>query len=295
MSRSAQLAGYLTSGRGLLPSAQLRQIWRDVRTAAHELVGPLKIQGRVLLALMLREARTRYGRQKFGYLWALIEPILHIVLFYGIFQYTLRVVPLGHSLPMFLATGLATYVGFANVMNRTQGGFASNEALLAYPIVSVMDVFLGRALLELTTWVAVTFIIIGGLIASGIDPLPHSVLTMGAAILLLFGIGFGVGVLIGIAAQFAPSVDNLLSVPLRLLYFTSGAFFLPDMMPPAVRDILAWNPILQGVTLFRMGYYSNYNSHILDMKYLILWSAVAVLAAFLVERLTRKALLSRSF
>lgn len=295
MPRTTQVAGYLASGRGVLFTAQLQQVWRGLRTAAHELAEPLRIQGRVLLALMLREARTRYGRQKFGYLWALIEPILHILLFYGIFQYTLRIVPIGHSLPMFLATGLSTYVGFSNVMNRTQGGFASNEALLAYPVVSVMDVFLGRALLELATWITVTFIIIGGIIAFGMAPLPHSVLTMGAAILLLFGIGFGAGVIIGIAAQFAPSLDTLLSVPLRLLYFASGAFFLPDMMPPAVRDPLAWNPILQGITLFRMGYYSNYYSHILDMKYLIVWSAVSVLAAFFVERLTRKALLSRSF
>jgi capsular polysaccharide transport system permease protein len=243
---------------------------------------------------MLREARTRYGRQRVGYLWALIEPILHITLFYAIFTYTMRIVPLGHSLAMFLATGLATYVGFSNVLNRTQGGFASNEALLAYPVVSVMDVFLGRALLELATWITVSFIIIGALIGSGLDPLPRSVLMMGSAIFLLFGIGFGVGMLIGIASQFAPSVDTLLSVPLRILYFASGAFFVPDAMPPAVREILAWNPVLQGVTLFRMGYYGNYESHMLDVKYLVIWSAGAVLAAFLVERLTRKALLSRS-
>ena len=267
---------------------------RDACMAALELVEPLKIQGRVLLALMLREARTRYGRQRVGYLWALIEPILHIAVFYGIFQYTLRIVPLGHSLAMFLATGLATYVGFSNVLHRTQGGFASNESLLAYPVVHVMDVFLGRALLELATWIAVTFIILGALIGSGLDPLPHSVLMMGSAIFLLFGIGFGVGVLVGILAQFVPSIETLISVPFRILYFTSGVFFLPDAMPPAIRGVLEWNPVLQGITLFRMGYYGNYDSHMLDLKYLVIWSAMSVLAAFLVERLTRKALLSRS-
>ena len=286
---------FLASGQALLPFRRLQVFGRDARMAAHDLVEPLTIQGRVLLALMLREARTRYGRQRVGYLWALIEPMLHIALFYAIFRYTLRVVPLGQSLPMFLATGLATYVGFANVLNRTQGGFASNEALLAYPVVSVMDVFLGRALLELATWITVIVIILGALISSGLDPLPHSVLTMISAIFLLFGIGFGVGTLVGIVAQFFPVVDNLISIPFRILYFTSGVFFLPDAFPPAVRDVLAWNPVLQGITLFRMGYYGNYNSHMLDLKYLVLWSAISVLAAFLVERLARKALLSRSF
>ncbi len=258
------------------------------------LVESLTIQGRVLLALMLREARTRYGRQRAGYLWALIEPILHIAGFYVIFQYTLRVIPLGHSLPIFLATGLATYLGFSHVMNRTQGGFGSNEALLAYPLVSVMDVFLARALLEFATWILVTLIILGGLIATGLDPLPRSMLMMLSAMILLFGIGFGVGVTIGILSQFFPSIDNLISIPMRLLYFTSGVFFLPDMLPPGIRDALAWNPVLQGITLFRMGYYANYDSHMLDLEYLIVWSAMSVLLAFLTERIARRALLSRS-
>ena len=36
-------------------------------------------------------------------------------------------------------------------MSRTQGGYASNEALLSFPVVKIMDVFVGRALLELAT------------------------------------------------------------------------------------------------------------------------------------------------
>lgn len=244
---------------------------------------------------MLREARTRYGRQRVGYFWALIEPIIHIVGFYFIFQFTLRIVPLGHSLPMFLATGLATYCGFNNVLNRTRGGFASNEALLAYPVVTVADVFLARALLEFSTWTAATIIILGSLIAFASDPLPHSVLTMILAMLLLFGMALGVGTVIGIVSEFFPSLDNLLTLPFRLLYFTSGVFFLPDSMPPAIRDVLVWNPVLQGITLFRMGYYGNYNSHLLSFDYLVGWSIVSVLLAFLVERAFRKALLSRAY
>jgi capsular polysaccharide transport system permease protein len=244
---------------------------------------------------MLREARTRYGRQRFGYLWALIEPILHIAFFYVFWSLTLRVVPLGHSLALFLATGLATYCGFANVLSRTQGGFASNEALLAYPIVTVADVFLARALLELSTWVAVSFIILTSLVVFAGDPLPNSVPTIILALLLLFGIALGVGTVIGIVSQFYPSVDNLLTIPLKLLYFTSGVFYLPEALPPAARDFLAWNPVLHGITLFRMGYYGNYDSHLLSFGYLVGWSIVAVFCAFLIERTLRKALLSRNY
>ena len=127
----------------------------------------LAIQGRVLLALMLREARTRYGRQQIGYLWALIEPMMHISMMMLIYSLMGRGSPLGESLPMFLATGFATFLGFRNVYNRTRGGYGSNEALLTYPVVKIVDVFLGRALLELATWIVVMVLLMSILITVG--------------------------------------------------------------------------------------------------------------------------------
>jgi len=248
----------------------------------------VRIQGRVLLALMLREARTRYGRTKAGYLWALLEPIIHISMLYFLFKYRLRMVAIGDNIPIFLATGFLTYIGFRNVMNRTGGGYGSNEALLSFPIVKVMDVFVGRALLELGTWIAVTFILLGGLIALGYGPLPRDVITMLIAVLALFLIGFGVGTFIGIASEFVPAIGSFMRVPQRLLYFTSGLFFLPEALPPAARDILAWNPILHGITLFREGYFPSYDSYVLDVQYLFGWAVGSVLLALVTERVARK-------
>jgi capsular polysaccharide transport system permease protein len=250
----------------------------------------MRIQGRVLLALMLREARTRYGRRQAGYLWALIEPIMHVAMFVIIFSYMGRPVPLGQSTTLFLVTGLSTYFGFRNVMTRTQGGYGSNEALLSFPIVKVIDCFLGRALLELATWLAVTAILIGGLIAVGEAGPPRSAVTLLTAILALAAIGFGVGVCLGIVGEFLPSLSAFMKMPMRFLYFLSGAFYLPDQMPPAARDVLEWNPVLHGITLFRMGYYHLYDSHMFDGAYLGSWAIGSVLLALVVERVARKPL-----
>lgn len=257
-------------------------------------IDPLRTQARVLLALMLREGRTRYGRQKAGYLWALLEPIIHIAGFTLFFELRLRVVPLGQSVPIFLATGFSMYHGFRHVMGRVQGAFGSNEALLTYPLVQIMDVFVARALLELATWACVTIIILGTLILFGYGPMPRSILTMLWAMTLLFGLGFGMGVLMSVVAQYFPSIDSLTRLPYRALYFTSGLFFLPDAMPPAVRDALSWNPVLHGITLFRVGYYPNYESQMLDVQYLTSWCIGSIILALLAERAARKTLLTRA-
>ncbi len=258
--------------------------------AGHELTEALRVQGRVLLALMLREARTRYGRMKGGYLWALVEPAIHITVFSLLFSSRMRIVPLGDSMVAFLATGFAVFLGFRNVMSRTQGGYGSNEALLSFPVVRVMDVFLARALLELATWLTVTILLFGGLVLLGMAPIPHSILAMLEAIFALFGIGFGFGLAIGIISQFWVSVRNLISVPLRLLYWCSAVFYLPDNLPPAFRAALDWNPVVHGITLFREGYYDGYQSHMLDVEYLFVWSVGSVLCGLVLEKAARKPL-----
>ncbi len=248
----------------------------------------LAIQGRVLLALMLREARTRYGRQQIGYLWALIEPIVHISMMMLFFSFMGRGSPLGDSLPMFLATGFSTFLGFRNVYNRTRGGYGSNEALLSYPVVKIVDVFLGRALLELATWIVVMVLLIGALIMLGHGSLPHAPLLMLEAVAALFCIGFALGMCVGLLVTFVPSAGTFLSWPFRILYFISGVFLLPDNMPPMVRDIIVWNPVLHAIALFREGYYAMYDSHMLDVAYLWKFAVALLLIAFVAERMARR-------
>jgi capsular polysaccharide transport system permease protein len=134
----------------------------------------------------------------------------------------------------------------------------------------------------------VSFIILGSLVLIGSAPLPNSIFEMLEAVLALWGIGFGVGIVIGIVTEFWASLHNLMALPTRFLYFTSAIFYLPENMPPSVRGIMAWNPVMHGITLFREGYYAGYDSHILDERYLFLWSIGSILTALLLEKMTRR-------
>lgn len=251
-----------------------------------------RVQGRVLMALILREARTRYGRRQVGYIWALIEPILWILGFYLIFTLLNRTVPLGESMLAFLATGKAPLIGFKNIFGRTMGGYVSNQALLSFPVVKIFDVFLGRALLELATWVMVTLIIFGGLILMGLGSVPAHIPTVMSAMFAMWLIAFGFGAMTGIVSAFVPVVGVTIRLPMRALHFISATFFLPDSMPPMFQDIIYWNPVMHGITLFRVGYYEGYESHILDPAYLWSWAVGCLLLALAIERAARKPLRS---
>jgi capsular polysaccharide transport system permease protein len=54
-----------------------------------------------------------------------------------------------------------------------------------------------------------------------------------------------------------------------------------------VRDTLAWNPVLQGVELFRSGFFPQYEPHWLDVNYLLVWVVASVGIGFALERSLR--------
>ena len=72
----------------------------------------LKTQARVIHALIIRETRTRFGDARLGYGWALIEPILHILLLSAVFSLLVRGrPPIGAHFFVFYYTGLIRYYG----------------------------------------------------------------------------------------------------------------------------------------------------------------------------------------
>jgi len=62
------------------------------------------------------------------------------------------------------------------------------------------------------------------------------------------------------------------------LLHNTGIFYVPGMMPDWIRDMLAWNPVLQGVDWFRASFFGDYVPHWLDRSYLaavaglVLWT-----------------------
>lgn len=67
--------------------------WRDWVEAS-------RLQLRVLAALVRRETRAHFGERRLGYLWAVIEPALHLLVYMVLFTYILRRQnPVGGSLP----------------------------------------------------------------------------------------------------------------------------------------------------------------------------------------------------
>lgn len=241
----------------------------------------------VVHAIVLREIRTRFGAQKLGYLWALLEPTIVILTFYWLFRITGRRHPEGMDLFSFIATGVVPYTLFSSSVSRVGEAINGNKSLLYYPQVRPLDLVMARSALEAATFAAVFLLILGGraLYAQELDiesPL-HVIGGMAMASLL----GTGVGMIFCALGQIAPSVERARGPMMRPLFWMSGIFFTVGMLPEAVRAAMLVNPVLHATEMVRDGWFHSYTGH-QSATYGFTWILALLFTGLILERAVRR-------
>lgn len=248
-------------------------------------------QAVVVCALILREVRTRFGEHRLGYLWALLEPCMFIALWLGVFA-VFRVGSMIHDMgpTLFMAAGIIPFFAFRHVASYVEVGISANGALLQFPQVGSVDALLARFILESSTQILIGAVIFSALVLTEQAKPPRDILGIyiASGSLLLLGFGFGafncmVTVLLPVYARFS-------MITQRLLFWTSGIFFLVDKFPTPAQKILAWNPVLHGIELFRTAWSHTYRTAIGSVWYILACAGVFLLLGLLLERSARREL-----
>jgi capsular polysaccharide transport system permease protein len=251
----------------------------------------LRTQRRVIHALIIRETRTRFGDSRLGYGWALLEPVLHILMLSLVFGVMMRgLPPIGNDFFIFYYTGIIPYHLFIHTSTSMTYAITSNGSLLQLPLVTTFDVLAARGLLELITDILVAIILLAAFGAVGLKVVPHDISGLSASLGIVWLLAFGIGFINAVLNAFCKSWDKIWAQLIRILYFISGIFYVPGMMPDWIRDILAWNPILHAVDWFRSSFFLEYEPHWLDRSFLGVLAVVALMTGFGLERGLRRRL-----
>jgi capsular polysaccharide transport system permease protein len=259
-----------------------------VRPRRSELAEGAATQARVIGALVLRETQTRFGTAKLGFLWAIIEPFVHILAFSQLAKLMHHLPPLGGSEEVFFASGIIPFFLFRDLAHHLSPALVANRALLYFPIVKNMDVLASRVLIEIATWVVIASLTAGTFAALGLElPIgdPMDMLAAWGAMALL---GAGLGATSALISMFFHIWERCLVMLIRVMYVTSGVYFLPNRLPTTALDIIWWFPTFHGIEWFREALFSGYHSATLNKPYLLAWGVGLLLAGMLGERLLRK-------
>jgi ABC-type polysaccharide/polyol phosphate export permease len=249
----------------------------------------LRIQLRVLHALMLREMLTRYGRHNVGFLWLFIEPMMFTLAVVGLWTATGMHKGSGISIVAFGITGYSTIMLWRNMPNRAIGAIAPNASLLTHRPVQMFDVFAARILLE-AVGATVSFVVLATAAwMLGLMPGPEDVFTALAGWLLLAWFSFSVSLWIGAASERASIVYKIWS-PISYIFIPlSGAVFLVESLPPAAQEVVLLMPVVHCVEMIRDGYFGSMFKAHYDIAYVLVCNTVLTLFALAqVRDITRR-------
>jgi capsular polysaccharide transport system permease protein len=260
--------------------------------ATSEFKEAFRRQRHVLLALMLRNIRTRFFGHGFGYLIAIAWPLVHSLIIIVLFSLNGRMAPVGESTMLFVATGAVPFQVQSYLSTFMMTSVLQSRPLFAFPEVKVLDALLASILLEILSSCTVVLLILLIGWAYGVNMMPRDIeqaaCAYGGAILLGVGVGFFNGTL-ALAIPVWAMVFALFRI---LLWAASGTVFLPDQLPEPYRTMQSYNPIAQSIEWMRFAYYDGVGAGFLDRTYVLEFGVATIFVSLLLERMTRGHLLS---
>lgn len=249
----------------------------------------LKIQTRVIYALIMREIITRYGRHNIGFAWLFVEPMVFTLGVAALWHFLKDAHGASYSIIPFAITGYSTILMWRNSANRVGNAVEANIGLLYHKNVKVIDVFLARVFLESAGATISLIVLTLGFIVVGNVDFPSNFLWMVYAWVLLFWFTVALSLVVGAIFQISDVLDRLWHAVTYLLFPVSGAGFFVHWLPSNVQEVVLYLPMVHATEMLRHGYYGDLVPTYENPMYIIWFNiCLSFIALVLVRHISNK-------
>ena len=210
-------------------------------------VARLRYSYDVVTHLVAREFRLRYRRALFGWLWAIVTPLLRFAILAFVFT---KIIPLGvPHYPEFLFAGLIAWMWFAGgVMSATTSAVDRRDLMFrpglpraVVPIVSVLTD--GIDYVAALPMLAVVLMVGQGM--------AWTALALPLLLLLQLLLTVGLGYMLCAAHVYFRDVGLFVGVALMLGFYATPVFYSADQIPAPYARIIMLNPMARLLGAYR--------------------------------------------
>ena len=253
---------------------------------------PYQIFSSVVSALFLREIQTRFGTKKGGYFWALFDAMLMVLVFAGLKSMIADKAMPGIDFPVFLASGFLAFFMFKNIVSGLMGAFSANAALFNYRQVKPFDTLVSRFLIEIliSTMATLAFVAIGLYFDFNIAIENFTMVMMAVMWLAIFAFGFGL--FSAVLATFFENYAKIVNVIMTPLLFVSALMYTVDSLPPMLREIILYNPLVHFIEMIHGNYFVTLSTEYVDYSYMFYWTFLPLFAGLYLYRGSEKRIIS---
>lgn len=197
-----------------------------------------------------RDIKVRYRQALLGASWAVIQPLLNMVVFAGIFGRFAHIPSNGVPYPLFSYCALLPWTYFSVVIGLASNSLTNNQSLLTKVYFPRVLLPAGTVLAGLLDFSVAALLLVGMMIYYHVR-VTWLLLLAPLAILLMVVLTLGVSMFLAAATVRYRDVKYLLPFVIQLLLFATPIIYPVTMIPRRIRPILALNPCWGMVESFR--------------------------------------------
>ena len=245
--------------RGWQP-IDLREVWRS-----RELLG----------FLIWRDVRIRYSQTVLGGLWAVVQPLLAMVIFTALFHRLAGIKSDGSPYPLFAFTGLTAWIFFSNAVTAAASSLVGNQQLISkiyFPRVLIPLAAIGAFVLDLL----VNLVIVGGMMLYYRWSPVVSLVWVPFFVLEMLLAAAGVGLILAALNVHYRDVKYAVPFFIQLGLFVTPIIYSLGDIPERFHRLIGLNPMVGVVEGFRHALLGS------PARWPIIGESVAVTAALLV-------------
>ncbi len=214
-------------------------------------MSPLRrvVANRLLLwNLVSRDIKVRYKRTLLGVLWALLEPLLRMVIYTVVFSQILRVD--AQPYPVFVLAGLLPWNLLRASLSTAEVSIVGNATLIrkmVFPHEILVLAGMGSNLINF----AISLLLLVPLLLAYQVPLTTSLAALPAlvAVQLLLVLGTSLA-LAAICVEYR-DVGFLAAFALSALFYLSPVLYPSSLVPEALKTVYQWNPLAVLIDAYR--------------------------------------------
>jgi lipopolysaccharide transport system permease protein len=196
----------------------------------------------LLYFLVWKDIKVKYKQASLGIAWAVLQPLLGMLLFTLLFGRVAKLPSDGLPYPLFYFASLLSWTYFSTVVTTASNSVVSNTSLVSkvyFPRILLPAAGVIASLLDL----AIASTILVGLIAYYQVPLTLSLLFLPLVLLPLIVFALGVGQFLAALNVNYRDVKHALPFLVQLWFFASPVVYPLSMVPERYRWLVALNPL----------------------------------------------------
>lgn len=221
---------------GFWPGLRLRELWA---------------YRSLFLFLVWRDLKVKYAQTVFGAGWAILQPVLTMVVFTAVFGIFAGIPSDGVPFSLFALSALVPWLYFANAVGGASNSLISNTNLVTKVYFPRLVIPFAPLLAGLVDFgFAFTFLI--GLMAwKGFVPTSQALLFVPLLIAATMMTAAGVGCWLAALNIQYRDIGHTVPFLLQVWMYCSAVFYPASMVPEAYRSIYALNPMVGVIEGFR--------------------------------------------